>query len=201
VKKPVEVFKMNIRNFLLFLVLIMCLLFIGCGAAVVGGAAYGGYKGATDERSIGSMMDDSILSTKVKSKMIGDEFVKARYIDVDVLNGVVYLIGVVKSASQKRMAADLARSVEGVRHVENQLVVGKTTIGQSLNDTMLTSKIRAKLLQDPDIRSTNIDVDTNNNIVTLTGIVSTHNEKNRVLYVVQQVTGNRQIKDNLSIGN
>ena len=192
---------MNIRNFLLFLVLTMCLIFIGCGAAVVGGAAYGGYKGATDERSIGSMMDDSILSTKVKSKMIGDEFVKARYIDVDVLNGVVYLIGVVKSASQKRMAADLARSVEGVRHVENQLVVGKTTIGQSLNDTMLTSKIRAKLLQDPDIRSTNIDIDTNNNIVTLTGIVSTHNEKNRVLYVVQQVTGNRQIIDNLSVGN
>ncbi|MDM8538947.1 BON domain-containing protein [Desulfobacterales bacterium HSG17] len=192
---------MNMRNIILFIVLTMCLIFTGCGAAVVGGAAYGGYKGATDERSIGSMMDDSILSTKVKSKMIGDEFVKARYIDVDVLNGVVYLIGVVKSASQKRMAADLARSVEGVRYVENQLVVGKSTIGQSLNDTMLTSKIRAKLLQEPDIRSTNIDVDTNNNIVTLTGIVSTHNEKNRVLYVVQQVTGNRQIIDNLSVGN
>ena len=192
---------MNYRNLLLFFVLIMCLIFIGCGAAVVGGAAYGGYKGATDQRSIGSMMDDSILSSKVKTKMIADEFVKARHIDVDVLNGVVYLIGVVKSASQKRMAADLARSVEGVRHVENQLLVGKTSIGQSFNDTMLTSKIRAKLLQDPDIRSTNIDVDTNNNIITLTGIVSAHEEKNRVLYVVQKVTGNRQIIDNLSVGN
>jgi len=99
------------------------------------------------------------------------------------------------------MAEGIARGVEGVRHVENQLLVGKTTIGQDLNDTMLTSKIRAKLLQDPDIRSTNIDVDTNNNVITLTGILKTDKERNRVLYVVQKVAGNRQIVNNLSVSN
>jgi len=192
---------MNYRYLLLLTVVIISLIFAGCGAAVVGGAAYGGYKGATDERSVGTIMDDSILSTKIKTKMIGDEFVKARNIDVDVLNGVVYLIGVVESSSQKRMAEGIARGVEGVRHVENQLLVGKTTIGQDLNDTMLTSKIRAKLLQDPDIRSTNIDVDTNNNVITLTGILKTDKERNRVLYVVQKVAGNRQIVNNLSVSN
>jgi hyperosmotically inducible periplasmic protein len=173
----------------------------GCGAAVVGGAAYGGYKGATDERTIGTMMDDSIISTKVKTRMISDEFIKARNIDVDVLNGVVYLIGVVDSSSQKRMAADLARGVEGVRQIENQLLVGKNSIGQDFNDTMLTSQIRVKLLQDPDIRSTNIDVDTNNNVVTLTGIVKTDQEKNKIIYTVQKVCGNRQIVNNISVGN
>jgi len=192
---------MNYRYLLLFTVLIISSMFSGCAPAVVGGAAYGGYKGATDERSVGTIMDDSILSTKIKTKMIGDEFVKARNIDVDVLNGVVYLIGVVESSSQKRMAAGIARGVEGVRHVENQLLVGKTTIGQDLNDTMLTSKIRAKLLQDPDIRSTNIDVDTNNNVITLTGIVKTDKERNRVLYVVQEVADKRQIVNNLSVSN
>jgi len=192
---------MNYRYLLLFTVLIISSMFSGCAPAVVGGAAYGGYKGATDERSVGTIMDDSILSTKIKTKMIGDEFVKARNIDVDVLNGVVYLIGVVESSSQKRMAAGIAQGVEGVRHVENQLLVGKTTIGQDLNDTMLTSKIRAKLLQDPDIRSTNIDVDTNNNVITLTGILKTDKERNRVLYVVQKVAGNRQIVNNLSVSN
>jgi len=116
---------MNYRYLLLLTVVIISLIFAGCGAAVVGGAAYGGYKGATDERSVGTIMDDSILSTKIKTKMIGDEFVKARNIDVDVLNGVVYLIGVVESSSQKRMAEGIARGVEGVRHVENQLLVGK----------------------------------------------------------------------------
>ena len=192
---------MNYRYLLLFTVLIMSSMFSWCAPAIVGGAAYGGYKGATDERSVGTIMDDSILSTKIKTKMIGDEFVKARNIDVDVLNGVVYLIGVVESSSQKRMAAGIARGVEGVRHVENQLLVGKTTIGKGFEDTMLTSKIRAKLLQDPDIRSTNIDVDTNNNVITLTGIVKTDKERNRVLYVVQEVADKRQIVNNLSVSN
>lgn len=171
----------------------------GCGAATLGGAAFGGYKGATDKRSVGTMFDDSVISSTVKTKMIADEFVKARHIDVDVLNGVVYLIGVVESSSQKRMAGDIARGVDGVKGVENQLLVGKTTAGQILNDTILTSKIRTELIKTPDISSTNIDVDTNNNIVTLTGIVASEKEKNKVMQIVQKVSGKRQIIDNLRI--
>ncbi len=190
---------MNFR-FLLFSILTISFMFVGCGAAIVGGAAYGGYKGATDQRSMGTMMDDSIISTKVKTRMIGDEFVKARNIDVDVLNGIVYLIGVVESSSQKRMAADIARGVEGVRNIANQLIVGKSSIGQNFDDTMLTSKIRVKLLQAPDIRSTNIDVDTYNNVITLTGIVRTQQEINKAIYVVQKIAGNRHIVNNLSVG-
>ncbi len=154
------------------IVLIMALTLAGCGAAVLGGAGYTGYKGATDERSLGTIVDDSVISTTVKTRMISDEFVKARHVDVDVLKGIVYLIGVVESDSQKRMAADIARGVEGVRGVKNQLLVGKTSASQILNDTILTSKIKTELLKEPDIRSNNIDVDTYNNIVTLTGIVS-----------------------------
>ena len=192
---------MNSRYSLFSFALIIALTLTGCGAAVVGGAAYGGHKGATDERSIGTLMDDSVISTTIKTKMISDEFVKARHIDVDVLNGVVYLIGVVESSYQRRMAADIARGVDGVRRVENQLLVGKTTLGQVLDDTVLTSKIRTELLKDPDIRSTNIDVDTNNNIITLTGIVKSQKEKEKTLYIVQKVAGNRQVVDNLTVGN
>ncbi|MBU1340283.1 MAG: BON domain-containing protein [Proteobacteria bacterium] len=192
---------MNLRYLLLSFALFTSLILAGCAPAVVGGAAFGGYKSATDKRSIGTMVDDTIISTTVKSNMISDEFVKALHIDVDVLNGVVYLIGVVESSSQKRMAADIARGVDGVRRVENQLLVGKTSAGQILDDTILTSKIRTELIKDPDIRSTNIDIDTNNNVVTLTGIVQSQKEKDRVLYVVQKVAGNREIVDNLSAGN
>lgn len=186
---------------LLMSTLIMLFVLSGCGAAIVGGAAYGGYKGVTDKRSVGTMVDDSIISSTIKTKMIADEFVKARNIDVDVLNGIVYLLGVVESASQKRMAADVARGVEGVRGIENQLVVGKTTAGQILNDTVLTSKIKTRLLREPDITSTNVDVDTYNNVVSLTGIIKSSREKNKILNIVRQVAGNRQIVDNLSVGN
>lgn len=175
--------------------------FTGCEPLAIGTAGVSGYKVAGDERSIGTIFDDSVISSTVKSRMISDDFVKARYIDVDVLNGVVYLIGVIESTSQKRMAADIARGVEGVRKVENQLVVGKTTAGQILDDTILTSKIKTQLLKTSNIRSNNVDVDTVNGVVTLTGIVSSYNEKNKILYIVQQITNDRPIKDNISVGN
>lgn len=189
------------RQLAIISVLAAALTLCGCGAAVVGGAFYGGYKGAADERTIGTIMDDSVISTTVKSKMIADEFVMARHIDVDVISGVVYLIGVVESASQKRMAADIARGVEGVTQVKNQLIVGKTTAGQALNDTLTTSKIKTEFLKDPDIRSTNIDVDTNNAVVTLTGIVTSQKEKNKALAHARKITGNQAIVDNLTVGN
>jgi len=196
---------MNFRYLFLSLVLITSLIFSGCGATgatVVGGVVvYGGYKGATDERSLGTMVDDSVISATVKIKMISDNSVKARQIDVDVLNGVVYLIGLVGSSSQKKMATDIAKGIKGVRRVENQLVIGKTNVNQISNDIILTSKIRIQLLKDMDIRSTNIDVDTYNNIITLTGIVKSKKEKKKTLVIVQKVGGDRKIVDNLAVGN
>lgn len=185
----------------LFFLLFCCVCLAGCGAAAVGVAGYGGYKGATDERTIGTMVDDSVISTSVKAKMISDEFVKARHIDVDVLNGIVYLIGVVENESQRRMAADIARGVEGVKGVENQLLIGKTDVKQTLDDYWLSSKIRTEIIKSPDIRSTNIDIDTNNNVVTLTGILSSESERQKVLSIVHKVAGNRQIVNNLSVAN
>lgn len=193
---------MDSRHLLFVFILMAFFIFTGCGAVIVGGAAYGGYKGATDERTINTIMDDSYISTTVKSKMIADEFIKARHIDVDVLNGVVYLVGVVGSLSQKRLAGDIAKSVEGVKRVENQLIAGDTaTGGQMLNDTILTSKIKTALLKAPDIRSNNIDVDTNYNVVTLTGMVKSETQKNQVLSIVQEVVGDRQVVSNLTFSN
>nr|NJM03342.1 BON domain-containing protein [Desulfobacula sp.] len=118
------------RQFSIFVSLIVSAFVLsGCGPAVIGGAAYGGYKIAEDERSVGTILDDSMILTSVKSKLISDEFVKALYINVDVFNGVVFLIGTVESSSQKRMASDIARSVEGVRRVENKLIVSKNRDG------------------------------------------------------------------------
>ncbi|MBW2654465.1 MAG: BON domain-containing protein [Deltaproteobacteria bacterium] len=196
---------MNFRYLFLSLALITSLISGGCGptgATVVGGAiVYGGYKGVTDERSLGTMVDDSVISATVKIKLITDKFVKARYIDVDVLNRVVYLTGVVGSSSQKKMATDITKKIKGVKQVENQLLIGKTTINQISNDIILTSKIRLYLLKDLDIRSTNIDVDTHNDIITLTGIVKSKKEKKKIMVIVQKVAGDRKIIDNLAVGN
>lgn len=192
---------MNLQILSFIVLLLSANIFSSCGPAAVGGAAFGGYKIATDERSVGTIVDDSIILANIKSKMFEDEFVQSRYIDVDVSNGIVYLIGVVESSSQKRMAADIVRRVEGVRRIENQLVVGKTTSGQVLNDTLLTSKIRAELVKTPDIRSTNINVETNNKVVTLTGVVGSQTEKIKIHQVVQDVAIGSKIINNIKVSN
>ncbi len=78
-------------------------------------------------RSFSTIMDDSIILARIKTRMISDDFVQGP-IDVDVYNGVAYLKGMVETDSQKRMTADLTRGVEGVIRVENQLLVKQNNI-------------------------------------------------------------------------
>lgn len=192
---------MNSRYLFLSLTLITSLIFSGCGPTGTVVVVYGGYKVATDERTLGTMVDDSVICTTIKIKMISNEIVKARHIDVDVLNGIVYLTGIVKTSEQKKKATTIAKDVKGVKQVKNQLMIGQINIAQIVNDTLLTTKIRLYLLKDMDILSTNIDVDTHNNIIILTGILSLKKEKEKTLSIVQEVVGDRQIIDNLIVGS
>ncbi|PMP67208.1 MAG: hypothetical protein C0190_03700, partial [Thermodesulfobacterium geofontis] len=87
----------------------------GCGWVLVGTGAAVGYKVATDPRSIGTQIDDATITTKVKLKLIEDKEIKAFSIDVDTLNGVVTLTGVVETEAQRIKAIELAKSVPGVK--------------------------------------------------------------------------------------
>ena len=75
------------------------------------------------DRSAGQVVDDATITTKVKTKLIEDETTKAHQIDVDTRSGVVQLGGFVDSAAAKDRAGELARSVSGVKDVQNELQV------------------------------------------------------------------------------
>ena len=74
-------------------------------------------------RSTGQYADDSTLTARVKTALIGDEQVKARDINVDTYNGVVQLSGVVESKTEANQAIALAEQVEGVKSVKDDLRV------------------------------------------------------------------------------
>lgn len=75
------------------------------------------------ERSAGQAMDDGVITARVKAALIGDSRTKARQIDVTTREGVVQLGGFVDSAEAKVAATEVARSVAGVRNVQNSLEV------------------------------------------------------------------------------
>jgi hyperosmotically inducible protein len=171
----------------------------GCAPALIGGGAAGGYKAATDPRSVGTMMDDATITGKVKTKMIEDSEVKARNIDVDTLNGEVTLTGMVASAQEQSRAMELARSVPGVKSVKNNLQIDTKTWGEALDDKVIGSKIKAKLIEEPGIRSLNIDVDVDKGVVTLTGIVENPEQKKKAADIARGTSGAVRVVDNLKV--
>lgn len=76
-------------------------------------------------RSTGDYVDDKVIASKVKTDLIANEETKARNIEVEVYRGVVQLSGFVETENAKKMAGDIARRVEGVVKVKNDLIVRK----------------------------------------------------------------------------
>ncbi|MEO8313528.1 MAG: BON domain-containing protein [Pseudomonadota bacterium] len=75
------------------------------------------------ERSAGVVIDDALITAKVKSSLLADSGTKGLKIDVDTRSGVVQLKGNVASDSERTLAQNLAAKVEGVKSVENKLAV------------------------------------------------------------------------------
>ncbi|MFO1504858.1 MAG: BON domain-containing protein [Steroidobacteraceae bacterium] len=95
----------------------------GCVAAVVGGAAAGGYYAGKDERSADRIAADAAITADVKARLIGEPGIRSLSINVDTYNGNVTLKGDVTSAAQRATAEKLARKVRSVKSVRNELAV------------------------------------------------------------------------------
>ena len=79
--------------------------------------------------SAGQTVDDSAITTKVKSKMMAEKGLPASNIHVETNNGDVLLSGHVDTGAEKNRAAEIARSVDGVRKVQNDIKSPACPIG------------------------------------------------------------------------
>jgi hyperosmotically inducible protein len=75
------------------------------------------------QSSVGEYIDDATITTKVKAKFVESKSVDAAAIKVETLDGTVMLSGFAKDANEKVAAESLARDVNGVKSVKNQLVI------------------------------------------------------------------------------
>jgi osmotically-inducible protein OsmY len=76
-----------------------------------------------DQQSVGTYIDDTTLTTRVKAKFAEDKTVSALAISVETFKGVVSLSGTAKNATEKAQAEKLARETSGVVGVRNNIVV------------------------------------------------------------------------------
>ena len=89
----------------------------GCASFQYGEAGPGG------TRTAGQAIDDATIGTRLKAALAADPELSAMKINIDTLQGNVKLKGQVKSMKEWRKAGELARSIDGVKSVDNQLVI------------------------------------------------------------------------------
>ena len=86
-------------------------------------ATFAACASTSKQESTGEYIDDSVITTKVKSLLAADDFLKSFQISVETYKGTVQLSGFVNSQKALDKAGQIARSVKGVTSVKNDLIV------------------------------------------------------------------------------
>jgi hyperosmotically inducible protein len=181
----------------LVLVAGMATLVSGCSREVVAPAP----AAAPSPTSMGTDIDDTVVTTKVKAALLGDDDVKGLDIKVETRKGMVMLSGFVDSQAQIDRAIVVSRAVEGVKGTENNMTLrdGKPTAGTQVDDGMVTAKVKTALLADDVVKSSDIAVVTSRGEVQLSGFVDNQAQVDHALVVARAVEGVQGVVNEMSI--
>ena len=158
-------------------------------------------------RQTAQAIEDSWITTKIASKFFLDDDVRARSIDVDTRNGMVTLKGSVESEGERQHALSIARSTDGVTMVHDSLVVDprlespapSARADNAIDDAWITMKVQSKYFIHAEIKSRDVDVDTRNGVVTLSGSVPSATAKGAAEVIAQDTDGVSKVIDRLTI--
>jgi hyperosmotically inducible protein len=151
--------------------------------------------------TVGTDIDDTVVTTKVKSALLGDDDVKGFDIKVETRKGMVMLSGFVDNQTQIDRALTVARGVEGVKGTENSITVrdAKPTVGNQVDDTIVTGRVKSALLADDVVKSADIAVATNRGEVQLSGFVNSQTQIDRALVVARAAEGVQGVVNEMSV--
>jgi hyperosmotically inducible periplasmic protein len=160
--------------------------------------------------ALGCAEPDPVITGKIKASMAVDSTVHAGKIEVATKEGVVTLTGNLDSQAEKDRALEIARSTIGVRDVVDMLEVrtgpesGEApqpgrTLGEHIDDAFITASVKTRLLEDPMVKGSRIDVDTRAGVVFLTGTVGSKEESDRAIEVARATDHVKEVKANLNV--
>ena len=164
----------------------------GCAALLVGGAVVGGSLLATDRRSSGAQIEDQSIefksSTRVR-ELLGDR----GHVNVTSYNRLVLLSGEVPTEADKAAVEQAVSKVDGVRTTVNELaVMTASSLSNRSNDALVTSKVKATLVDAGDISANAFKVLTERGTVYLMGRV-TDREAERASELTRSISGVQKV--------
>jgi hyperosmotically inducible periplasmic protein len=154
---------------------------------------------AVAQKSAGERVDDAAIAASIKAGLLDHKDTSSLSINVESDRGVVQLSGFAASQGEKEAAGKVAAGVSGVRQVINSIAVSpKTSLGTKLDDSLVTGRVKAALMDAKDVKSLQINVETRDGVAQLAGFVTSAAMKERAGEVAARVPGVKRV-DNVLV--
>jgi osmotically-inducible protein OsmY len=158
----------------------------GCVAAVVGGAGTAVLVGE-DRRTVGTVTEDQGIELKAANR-INDKY-KDAHINLTSFSRMVLITGEVIDAPAKAEIEKIVRAVENVRGVYNEVTIGGVTpLSARANDSFITSKVKARFVDEQKFNAVHVKVVTEAGAVFLIGLVK-HKEADDAVEIARTTSG------------
>ncbi len=163
-----------------------------CAPLLLGGAIVGSSVMVTDRRTTGTQVDDQAIELK-GGKRVSDTIGDRGSVSVTSYNRIVLLTGTVTNDADKAAVERAVTGIENVKSVVNELAIGSAaTFGNRSSDTLLTSKVKASMVDAKDVQVNSYKVVTERGIVYLMGRV-TEREATRASDIARGVSGVQKV--------
>ena len=147
----------------------------------------------SDRRSVATYSKDAWIDIQAATPLSEIGSTKNTHIIANAFNSRVLLTGQVPSEADKQKATDVVQAISGVKGVDNQLVVGPvTTLDVRNNDSFITSKVKARLVNDQPELGNAMKVVTENGVVYVFGML-TQSEVERGIEIVRTTAGVQRV--------
>lgn len=151
--------------------------------------------------TIGNEIDDSVLTSMVRTALLADQYVKSLDVKVETWKGEVMLSGFANTQAEIERSVLVAQSVAGVKKVNNQLSLKSSvqTVGNKVDDSIITANIKSALLSDELMKSGEVSVVTHKGDVQLSGYVDSPLQLTRAWEVASAVDGVSSVVNHLEL--
>jgi hyperosmotically inducible protein len=151
--------------------------------------------------TVGTEIDDTVVTASVKSALLTDADIKSFDFQVETRKGEVQLSGFAQNQAQIDRAMDLTRNVKGVKSVDNKLSLkgAPTSVGVGVDDGIVTARVKAAFMNDPDVKSIDVAVVTRKGEVQLSGFVNDQKQMDRAMVVARGVENVTSVSNEMSI--
>ena len=141
-----------------------------------------------DPRTIGMQIDDTIMQKNLVARLSLSEKKYFLNIQVEVLDGRIFLSGKVDKPEEKIKITKLAWETKGVREVKNAITIkGNSNFKQTAKDILITSQLRTALIFNKKTKARNYTLETINKKIYIFGIAMDNEEKKEVLLEAERI--------------